>query len=134
MRKGKSQVHSPAEDAALWKKKYLQSLDELESIVKRWSRRSRLLRQGLVSVSCVADNDRQLDKHLGEMDMMLKRDDLPGLAGVIDDIERDARRVETDSRTNSAAVSGITRSLRRNCFAAISSRSSPHSKDFGATL
>ena len=88
MRKGKSQVHSPAEDAALWKKKYLQSLDELESIVKRWSRRSRLLRQGLVSVSCVADNDRQLDKHLGEMDMMLKRDDLPGLAGVIDDIER----------------------------------------------
>ena len=106
MSRDKHQVRATTKEAALWKKKYLQSLDEHEIKEKRWSRRAKLLRQGLLSMSGIAvDTDQQLHKHLAELDLILKRDDLQGLAGLISNIERDTRRVEISDKRSADLIS-----------------------------
>lgn len=108
MSRGKHQVRSTTTEAVLWKEKYLQSLDEHETKEKRWSRRAKLLRQGLVSMSGIAVNaDQQLDKHLADLDLILERDDLQGLTGLISDIERDARRVQVSGKRSADLISQL---------------------------
>jgi|TARA_Y100000310_G_scaffold327653_1_gene394349 diguanylate cyclase len=105
MSRGRQQGRASTE-AGLWKDKYRESLDRLEASEKRWSRRTGLLRQGLLSISGIAaDTDQQLDRHLAELDAILKRDDMQGLAGLIEDIERDARRVETTGKRRADSLS-----------------------------
>lgn len=106
MRRSKHQIRATTKDAALWKDKYLQSLDDQETMQKKWSRRAKLLRQGLISLGgMAAETDQQLNKHLTELDLILKRDDMQGLGGVINDIERDARRVESRDKHNADLIS-----------------------------
>ncbi|NIP72492.1 MAG: GGDEF domain-containing protein [Gammaproteobacteria bacterium] len=86
-----------AQDAAVWKRKYLASLQELEAREGRWRRLEGLLRSTAVRLSLLAQGRApDLDKHLERLRQQLRRgrdEDLAKLEDGVDELERLVRRL-----------------------------------------
>ncbi|WPC05059.1 GGDEF domain-containing protein [Pseudomonas benzenivorans] len=79
-----------SEDAQRWRNKYLASLEQQESLERRWAERVDLLRRGLVRSSLAAEGaDKAVDRCMQELREILRRDDMDGgLAALIPRLEK----------------------------------------------
>ncbi|MBS7725693.1 hypothetical protein I0D68_09995 [Pseudomonas lalucatii] len=78
------------EEAQRWRSKYLASLEQQESLERRWAERLDLLRRGLVRSSLAAEGaDKAVDRCMQELREILRRDDMDGgLAALIPRLEK----------------------------------------------
>jgi diguanylate cyclase len=79
-----------------WKKKYLDSLDNLERQEKRWQDTETLLKQGLTRVALAAQGlDGTLDNDLALLRKILRTDiDLNGLTGVVGNLTKSVQHLD----------------------------------------
>lgn len=99
---------STADDqqAARWKQKFLDALDEHEQREKSLQHRIRTLRRGLLGVSLAGDGvDPQLDRQLGQLRKLLRKSDHEsGLEALLEQIEASVLRLDTGRQEESAAL------------------------------
>ncbi|MBE0510233.1 MAG: GGDEF domain-containing protein [Chromatiales bacterium] len=83
-------------DAQLWKQKYLDALDELEGKERHWSEAEQVLRQGLVRISLVADNeDAELNRLLDGLRRLLRGNgDIASLRALLEQLAEPIRRLD----------------------------------------
>lgn len=95
-----SQRKSDEDEAQRWKDKFLDALEEQEQQEKLLLARIRLLRRGLLGVSLAGDgHDPHLDRQLGELRSILRRDEREtGLEYLLEQIERSLLRLDNDKQ------------------------------------
>lgn len=78
------------EDAERWKEKYLKSIEQQETLERRWDARLDLLRRGLVRSTLAAEgSDKVVDQCMKEMREVIRSDNMDaGLAGLIPRLEK----------------------------------------------
>ena len=102
-----------SEDAQRWRNKYLASLEQQESLERRWAERVDLLRRGLVRSSLAAEGaDKTVDRCMQELREILRRDDMDGgLAALIPRLEKAVLGSEQQRRQRvaqlAAALAGL---------------------------
>ncbi|WP_439886977.1 GGDEF domain-containing protein [Pseudomonas sp. MBLB4123] len=102
-----------SEDAQRWRNKYLASLEQQESLERRWAERVDLLRRGLVRSSLAAEGaDKTVDRCMQELREILRRDDMDGgLAALIPRLEKAVLGSEQQRRQRiaqlAAALTGL---------------------------
>ena len=79
-----------SDDAQRWKEKYLQSIEQQDTLEKRWNARLDLLRRGLVRSSLAAEGaDKAVDACMKEMREIVRKDDMDaGLSALIPKLEK----------------------------------------------
>ena len=79
-----------SDDAQRWKEKYLQSIEQQDTLEKRWNARLDLLRRGLVRSSLAAEGaDKAVDECMKEMREVVRKDDMDaGLSALIPKLEK----------------------------------------------
>ncbi len=72
-----------------WKHKYLNLIDDHEKLEKRFEDQTAQLRRALIRLTVVAEGrDQDLDDHLEETRVLLRKEHITGLTNVLDRIER----------------------------------------------
>ncbi|WP_339904893.1 diguanylate cyclase [Pseudomonas guineae] len=99
------------DDALRWKSKYLESLEQQETLERRWDARLDLLRRGLVRSSLAAEgSDKSVDQCMQELRDILRRDDIDaGLSALIPRLEKAVLDSEKSRQDRlELNVSGVT--------------------------
>ncbi|MGM0632244.1 MAG: diguanylate cyclase [Pseudomonadota bacterium] len=94
------------QEAARWKQKFLDALDEHEQREKSLQHRIRTLRRGLLGVSLAGDGvDPKLDRQLEQLRKLLRKSDHEsGLEALLEQIEASVLRLDTGRQEESAAL------------------------------
>ena len=106
-----------SDDAQRWKSKYLESLEQQESLELRWEARLDLLRRGLVRSSLAAEgSDKAVDSCMQELRELLRRNDIDtGMSALIPRLEKavllSEKRREERIEQNIAGVSKLASQL-----------------------
>jgi diguanylate cyclase len=106
-----------SDDAQRWKSKYLESLEQQESLEQRWEVRLDLLRRGLVRSSLAAEgSDKAVDSCMQELRELLRRNDIDaGMSALIPRLEKavllSEKRREERIEQNIAGVSKLASQL-----------------------
>ncbi len=106
------------DEAERWKEKYLKSIEQQETLERRWEARLDLLRRGLVRSTLAAEgSDRAVDQCMKEMREVIRSDNLDaGLAGLIPRLEKamldSEQRRETRLGQISTALTALVSQLQ----------------------
>ena len=72
-----------------WKNKYLDLIDDHEKLEKRFEDQTAQLRRAVIRLTVVSEGRNQdLDSHLEEARVLLRKEHITGLTSVLDRIER----------------------------------------------
>lgn len=106
-----------SDDAQRWKSKYLESLEQQETLERSWDARLDLLRRGLVRSSLAAEgSDKSVDQCMQELRDILRRDDIDaGLSALIPRLEKavldSEKRRQDRAEQNISGVTSLTEQL-----------------------
>lgn len=94
------------QDAARWKQKFLDALEEHEQREKSLQQRIGTLRRGLLGVSLAGDGlDDRLDRQLGQLRKLLRKSDHEtGLEALLEQIESSVLRLDSGKQEEAAAL------------------------------
>ncbi|MDT8427979.1 MAG: diguanylate cyclase [Pseudomonadales bacterium] len=113
------------DEAARWKAKFLDALEDSEKQQKQYQSRIRLLRRGLLGVSLAGDGlDSTLDGELNELRALLRAQDTEsGIEILLDRIEKSVVRLDSQKEESSWAIARALESSTEQLQAAALSRS-----------
>src|SRR5450830_1946054 len=108
-----------SDDAQRWKEKYLKSIEQQDTLERRWAARLDLLRRGLVRSTLAAEGtDRAVDQCMKEMRDVVRTDDMDAaLAALLPRLEKavldSEQRRETRIDQMSTALAALVAQLQK---------------------